>query len=63
MPVKTLTATCSHSEAKKYSIRFYCDKPEEGPPAFESLYLSKLALALAGVAKPSKITVTIELEA
>ena len=60
-----LSVVCSRSEGKKHNIRFYADKSEEGKtPAFESIYISRLALLEAGVKSiPKVIAVLINIAA
>jgi hypothetical protein len=57
-----LVVICHKSEPKKHSIRFYADTQFDPsiPNAFESIYVSKLAMLATGLLKVKTIKVTIE---
>ena len=63
---KELTVVCTKMEAKKHSIRFYASKDGESSkgkaantPAFESIYVSRIAMLENGILSPKGLTVTL----
>ena len=56
---KELTVVCTKMEGKKHSIRFYASKDGENTPAFESIYVSRIAMLENGILSPKGLTVTL----